>query len=148
MAWLRSWSPSGAARSTAGSSNSSSQESRAMPGNLLEMSDPCFTAVQTADQLTAIATVAQAIWREYYVPLIGAEQVEYMLEKFQNVPAMRTQMERGDEYFMIQRGAELLGYLAVRADETERSMFISKLYLKRAARGTGSGRQALHFIEA
>lgn len=107
----------------------------------------CFRPVHTAQELSAIAALAQAIWREYYVPLIGADQVEYMLEKFQNARAMDEQMQRGDEYFMIERGADLLGYLAVRASAAERSMFISKLYLRREARGTGAGRRALRFIE-
>jgi diamine N-acetyltransferase len=118
-----------------------------MPSSPPEAADLYFTAVQTAAQLSAVASLAQSIWREYYVPLIGAEQVEYMLARFQNAAAMREQMERGDEYFMISRGQELLGYLAVRASAAEQSLFISKLYLRREERGAGSGRRALHFIE-
>jgi GNAT superfamily N-acetyltransferase len=118
-----------------------------MPSNPRETADLCFTGVQTSDQVLAVATLAQLIWREYYVQLIGAAQVEYMLAKFQNATAMREQMERGDEYFMIERGGELLGYLAVRADAVERSLFISKLYLRREERGAGAGRRAVQFIE-
>jgi len=107
----------------------------------------CFTQVQTAEQLSAVAALAHEIWREYYVPLIGAAQVEYMLLNFQSAAAMREQMARGDEYFIITAGGALFGYLAVRADEVEHSLFISKLYLLRAARGAGCGRRALQFIE-
>jgi diamine N-acetyltransferase len=115
----------------------------------------CFKPVQSAGELAAVAALAQEIWREYYVPLIGAAQVEYMVTNFQSAAAMREQVARGDEYFMITReptagtpiGGELLGYLAIRVDAREQSLFISKLYLRRAARGSGSGRGALQFIE-
>ena len=107
-----------------------------------------FTELQTAEELSAVAALAQHIWREYYVPLIGAAQVDYMLENFQSAAAMREQMARGDEYFMITRDGVLIGYLAVRVDRNEQSLFISKLYLQREARGSGSGRRALQFIEA
>lgn len=114
----------------------------------------CFKPVQTDEELAAVAALAQEIWREYYVPLIGAAQVEYMVANFQSAAAMREQVARGDEYFMITREAPgsaahggLLGYLAVRVDAAEQSLFISKLYLRREERGAGSGRRALQFIE-
>jgi diamine N-acetyltransferase len=97
-----------------------------VPSNLRETADLCFSEVQTAEQLAAVATLAQVIWREHYVPLIGAAQVEYMLAGSWNPRAMREQMQRGDEYFSISRGNELLGYLAVRVEVAERSLFISK----------------------
>jgi diamine N-acetyltransferase len=115
----------------------------------------CFKPVQTADELAAVAALAQEIWREYYVPLIGAAQVEYMVANFQSAAAMREQVARGDEYFMITRDTAgssthrggLLGYLAIHVDAGQQSLFISKLYLRREERGSGSGRRALQFIE-
>jgi len=106
----------------------------------------CFRAVHALEDVRQVAALAADIWREYYVPLIGATQVEYMLEKFQNAAAMLEQIQRGDEYFMICGAARLLGYLAVRANP-DQSMFISKLYLQRDLRGAGTGRRALQFIE-
>lgn len=120
--------------------------------------DICFTAVDSAEQVNRVAALAAVIWREYYVPLIGAAQVEYMVAKFQSAAAMLEQMAAGYEYFMICRGPasnihdapsapHLLGYLAVQADAAARSMFISKLYLQHTLRGGGIGRRALQFIE-
>jgi diamine N-acetyltransferase len=113
----------------------------------LETSDPCFTAVRSDADVRRVAALACEIWREYYVPLLGAPQVEYMLENFQSYAAMQQQMERGDEYFMMARGEQLLGYMALRANVAEQSLFISKLYLHRTARGAGNGRLSLQFIE-
>lgn len=112
----------------------------------------CFRAVHSAEQVRRVAALAHEIWHEYYVSLIGAAQVEYMVAKFQSAAAIQEQIQRGDEYFMVCRdmlceGEQLLGYLAVRTGSEERSLFISKLYLRRDRRGTGTGRRALQFIE-
>ena len=118
--------------------------------------DVRFTRVRSDEEVRRVAALAASIWHEYYVPLIGAAQVEYMVAKFQSAEAMLEQIQRGDEYFMIERGPspandasppQLLGYLDVRADAAARSLFISKLYLTRVLRGGGIGRRALQFVE-
>ncbi|NCB47474.1 GNAT family N-acetyltransferase, partial [bacterium] len=35
----------------------------------------------TFDDAAELAGLAETIWREHYTPIIGAEQVEYMLER-------------------------------------------------------------------
>lgn len=107
--------------------------------------------VQTPDQLAAVAALAHEIWYEYYVPLIGRAQVDYMVAKFQNVPAMQAQIAQGYEYFLVQRedgsgGSRNIGYCAVQ-EQPERVLFLSKLYLHHAARGSGTGRTCMEFIE-
>lgn len=109
-----------------------------------------FAPVLTRDQLAHVAQIAREIWYEYYVPLIGRAQVDYMIERFQSVTAMQSQLEEGYEYFLIERSraeASCLGYLAIRGDQGEKALFLSKLYVAAAVRGTGAGRQALTFVE-
>ncbi|HEY4366399.1 MAG TPA: GNAT family N-acetyltransferase [Steroidobacteraceae bacterium] len=111
------------------------------------MSAVRFVPAHTDAQIAAIAALAQEIWYEYYVPLIGLVQVEYMVAKFQSAAAMHAQIREGYEYFLIQGDAALCGYIAVQPQPAERRLFISKLYLHRAARGAGTGRLAMEFIE-
>jgi ribosomal protein S18 acetylase RimI-like enzyme len=106
-----------------------------------------FVPVQTDEQLAVVARLAREIWYEYYVALIGRAQVDYMVAKFQSVDAMAQQMREGYEYFLLQRSGENAGYCAVQAKTDERSLFISKLYLLRRQRGTGTGRLCMEFIE-
>ena len=42
-----------------------------------------------------LAEVASEIWHEYYTPIIGLQQVEYMVEKFQSVKGITEQIENG-----------------------------------------------------
>jgi GNAT superfamily N-acetyltransferase len=106
----------------------------------------------TAQQFDAVAGLAHEIWYEYYVPLIGRAQVDYMVAKFQSSGAMAGQMREGYEYFLIQRGTGErpgpgIGYCAVQPQPENGSLFLSKLYLLRDARGGGTGRVCMEFIE-
>src|SRR5688572_29035600 len=111
-----------------------------------------FVPVTTPQQLDAVAGLAHEIWYEYYVPLIGRAQVDYMVSKFQSSGAMAGQMREGYEYFLVQRGlveqaGRPIGYCAVQPQLAENSLFLSKLYLLRDARGGGTGRVCMEFIE-
>jgi ribosomal protein S18 acetylase RimI-like enzyme len=106
-----------------------------------------FVPVQTEQQLAVVAELAREIWYEYYVALIGRAQVDYMVAKFQSADAMAQQIREGYEYFLVLRKGENVGYCAVQAKADERSLFISKLYLLRQERGTGTGRLCMEFIE-
>jgi len=45
----------------------------------------------TDNDLTIIADLAKDIWNEHYVPIIGQEQVNYMLDKMYNHPSLLEQ---------------------------------------------------------
>ena len=106
-----------------------------------------FVPVTTPQQLDAVAGLAHEIWYEYYVPLIGRAQVDYMVSKFQSSGAMAGQMREGYEYYLAQRDGRPIGYCAVQPQPAENSLFLSKLYLLRDARGAGTGRVCMEFIE-
>jgi len=106
-----------------------------------------FVPVTTARQLDALAGLARDIWYEYYVPLIGERQVQYMVSRFQSSGAMAQQIREGYEYFTTERGGRVIGYCAVQPQPAEGSLFLSKLYLLRDARGAGTGRVCMEFIE-
>lgn len=116
-----------------------------------------FVPVTTPRQLDAVAGLAHEIWYEYYVPLIGRAQVDYMVSRFQSSEAMAQQIREDYEYFLIQRGRvqhgpaegqdRPIGYCAVQPQPAESSLFLSKLYLLRDARGAGTGRECMEFIE-
>ena len=107
----------------------------------------------SAAQIERIARLANEIWYEYYVPLIGKAQVDYMVARFQSAAAMLDQVTGdGYHYFMIledmpKEGEALLGYFAMQPQPAQCAMFISKLYLHVRGRGRGTGRMALEFIE-
>lgn len=104
-----------------------------------------FEPVTTPEQLAVVADLAREIWYEYYVSLIGRAQVDYMVSKFQSTAAMAQQLREGYEYFLAQKDGKSIGYCALQAEP--QSLFLSKLYLLRDARGAGTGRVCMEFIE-
>lgn len=91
------------------------------------------------------AELAAAVWREHYTPIIGGAQVEYMLDKFQSVKAIKEQIASGYRYYLVTAGGSIAGYFAVLPREND--LFLSKLYLTCENRGRGYAREILIFIE-
>ncbi|WJH36010.1 GNAT family N-acetyltransferase [Paenibacillus sp. CC-CFT747] len=106
-----------------------------------------FTQVKTAEEIAEVARVAAEIWCDYYVSIITIEQIEYMIGKYQSVPAITEQIyDQGYDYYLIQReGALTVGYMAVKP--VEEKLFLSKFYIGKEHRGRGYGSQAMAFLE-
>jgi len=109
-----------------------------------------FSEVSAQHDIDMVAALAREIWREHYAPIIGLPQVEYMLEKFQSPGAIAAQIAaQGFAYYLIRRpNAEAAGvadgYLGFQREGAV--MFLSKLYLKKSARGLGLGARAMDFL--
>lgn len=94
---------------------------------------------------STIASLAEIIWKEHYIPIIGIEQVEYMLEKFQSAKTVKEQIFDGAFYFIISLQDTNVGYLSF--SNKKDSLFLSKLYVLSSSRGKGIGKSAMKFIQ-
>lgn len=73
-----------------------------------------LTPVHTDKQIQEISNLASVIWHEHFTPIIGIQQVEYMLEKFQSFHALKEQMETDMNIFRfltIQSFAGTAGFI-------------------------------------
>lgn len=85
-------------------------------------------AVETDEQIRETADLASQIWRQHFIPIIGKDQVEYMLTKFQSYSAIKAQIEQdGYEYFQCLANGVLAGYAGIH--EKDHALFLSKLYI-------------------
>lgn len=92
--------------------------------------------IQSAEQVKHLAEIADEIWHEFFPAILSAEQIDYMVEKFQSENAMLEQMRNdGYEYYYIYRNGVHIGYTAIKNDGNR--LFLSKLYLKKEYRGKG-----------
>lgn len=113
----------------------------------MSAADVDFAPVVAPADAAVVAHLAKEIWYEHYVPIIGREQVDYMVPRFQSEPAVLEQIGKGLQYFVIRRDGQACGYLAIEPQPAARRMFLSKLYVLKSARQHGLARQALAFIE-
>lgn len=106
-----------------------------------------FTEVMTDAQTEVTAALADEIWHEFFPSVLSAEQIDYMVEKFQSAGAMKEQIRsEGYKYFLLFRGKERVGYIAVRPDKDGR-LFLSKLYIKKEHRGKGYATEVFEFLK-
>lgn len=106
---------------------------------------PVIKQVVSSSDIEITAHLAHKIWNLHYVPIIGQEQVDYMLDKFQNAEAMKQQIENGYEYFIIYHQTYPSGYLALLPDMSKKNLMISKIYVDSGFRGLNLGTQLLDF---
>lgn len=104
-----------------------------------------ITASSTED-IQTVETLAREIWIQHYTPIIGAEQVSYMLQHFQSSGAIEADIAKGYIYSIAYVGGNPCGYSAVRLDPD--GLFLSKLYVREAARGQGIAQAMLRAAEA
>ena len=104
-----------------------------------------FSIATTKTQFADIAELADMIWREHYIPIIGLEQVDYMMKNYQSAEAMYAQFIDGYHYFMIYYNDQFVGYISIKKEEE--SLFLSKIYISKEYRGKKIGTSAMNFIE-
>jgi diamine N-acetyltransferase len=101
--------------------------------------------VETPHQITKVARLAKEIWTEYYYPIVGKAQIDYMVPKFQSIESILKQIsEEKFQYYLIYNNKEAIGYFAFQYREN--ASFLSKIYIKQKFRGKGFGKEAMEFI--
>lgn len=90
--------------------------------------------------------MAKEIWTTHYSPIIGINQVNYMLDQFQSIEAITNQIDEGYNYFLLKNDENNIGYLSYQI-RTPHQLFLSKVYLLANHRGKGYFNQILHFLK-
>ncbi|MFW2439500.1 MAG: GNAT family N-acetyltransferase [Arenicellales bacterium] len=103
--------------------------------------------VSTPDEIAVVERLAQEIWPQHFTSIIGASQVEYMLEEFQSAEAILSQISSGWKYYLVMVDNEMVGYAGLVPDFDAKRLMLSKIYVKKSARGKGVGKSILDFVE-
>ena len=106
-----------------------------------------FIKVHSKQQIADVVHLAREIWQEHYLPIVGQEQIDYMLKKFQCEGAIAKQLADGNEYYSVAYDGRSAGYMAVISNMSDASLMISKIYVRKSNRGGGVGKQMLEFVE-
>ncbi len=102
--------------------------------------------VTEEEQVKQIAKLAKEIWQEHYVAIIGQEQVDYMIERFQSEAAITDQTQNaGYEYFLLKSLGGDVGYISFHKEE--KALFLSKIYIAKRFRGRGYARKVFQMLE-
>jgi GNAT superfamily N-acetyltransferase len=92
--------------------------------------------------LAELSALAHVIWHQHYAPIIGREQVEYMLAEGYSEAALARQWAAGTRFTLARHDARYVGFAAVSLDPVDAAMaWLDKLYVHIDARGLGVGRR-------
>lgn len=97
------------------------------------------------EEINEMSQMATAIVRDYYDPIIGKAQNDYMLKMFQTPEAIAEQLEHGYRYYFMREDERNLGFLAFYPREN--ALYLSKLYLYKDERGKGYAREVMEFLK-
>ena len=101
--------------------------------------------LETSNDFRQLEPFAASIWEQHYTPIIGADQVAFMLDKYQSAQTMFDQFSAGYKYAVVICGDQKAGYFAYDG-KAEKEVFISKLYIHKDFRRRGLGKYILDFI--
>ena len=93
--------------------------------------------VQTPDDIIECAALAAEIWNQHFSSILSQEQIDYMVSRFQSENALRSQ---------INEDGCRVGYFGICPKE-DKTMFLSKIYMRKTSRGKGYASQGFRFIQ-
>ena len=94
--------------------------------------------IENVEELKIVRHLAERIWNDHYVEIIGQEQVDYMLGRMYDLESLRHQMAGGDEFYLLYLDALPLGFSSIRK-ENDGSWFMNKLYVETTEHRKGMG---------
>lgn len=97
--------------------------------------------IASTEDLSIIQHIATVAYHHTYVPILGSEQVDFMLKKIYSLDALSQQADQGHTFIIAQEEGEELGFAAYSKMEPDQETYkLEKLYLLPDKQGTGLGR--------
>jgi ribosomal protein S18 acetylase RimI-like enzyme len=101
----------------------------------------------TEADLSIIQDLARITWQPTYVPIIGQEQVDYMLKTMYNPGVLLGQLGEGHIFLIASTGMKDIGFAAYSiVDHENRGYKLHKLYVLPDAHGTGLGKLLINEV--
>lgn len=93
----------------------------------------------TEDYIPLIRQLTSRVWPQTYIPIIGEEQVNYMLEMMYSAESLTAQLKEGNEFIIVYDGEEPVGFASFGL-VSPNTYKLHKLYVLTSMHGKGAGR--------
>lgn len=95
----------------------------------------------TPAELDTVSRLAEKIWNAHYVPIIGQQQVDYMLNRMYSRASLEEQLTQKQHLFYLVElnGNDIQGFVSVHREKGG-EWFLNKFYIlpDKAAKGLGT----------
>ena len=99
----------------------------------------------TPSDIEEVHPIIIEIWQEVYTPIIGEQQVAYMLENYQGIETILQEMAEGTQYYMLFSDGHCVGYTAYEIKKDH--LYLSKIYIHQDYRGQGLMREVFDWYD-
>ncbi len=104
-----------------------------------------FLKANRSNHFLRINQLATSIWNDHYVPIIGQEQVDYMLNWMYDLESLTQQHQKGDIFYLLESNELDFGFVSI-TEQGNAQWFINKFYVKTDSQRAGLGTQLFNFI--
>lgn len=99
----------------------------------------------TYSDFASIEKLAIDIWNKHYVPIVGQEQVTYMLNKLYSASALQKQTDEGQRFHLVLNDNKEIGFVSVSNPDAQ-NYFLNKFYILQEKQNNGLGTEVFHKI--
>ena len=100
------------------------------------------------EQLNVVIKLTKKIWPVAYGEILSKEQLDYMIDKFYNEPALRELMQKGHVFYLAQDDNEkYVGFVSYEINSEPNKTKIHKIYVLPETQGTGLGTQFFELVK-
>lgn len=101
----------------------------------------------TENDLPVIQQIGTTTYFPTYGHLLGQEQVDYMLDKFYSLEALKSQLIDGHNFIIAQEGSKDVAFVSYSIKDHENHIFkLHKLYVLPDAHGKGLGKLLMNEV--
>jgi len=104
-----------------------------------------FMEIKSSKEIYSLVELIREIWPETFIPIIGKDQVNYMLLHYHGKDAITGEIKCGTRYFFIKDSDRVIGYLAYSLEKDH--LVVNKVYLKKEFRGLGLSTKIFSYLE-
>lgn len=98
-----------------------------------------------AADMPQVREIAFSVWPGTYIPIIGEEQMNYMLRLFYSDSALQQQLESGQVFLLCQEGARTVGFASYTCLNNSTAK-LNKLYILPTEQGRKIGTTLLQAV--
>ena len=93
----------------------------------------------TEKDFLTIEKLAHSIWHQHYVPIVGLEQVNYMLAKMYTQQALQKQTKEGQQFYLVENDGKETGFISI-SSSNSKDLMLHKFYILQEKQNTGLGK--------
>jgi len=98
-------------------------------------------------EITEVGELAKAIWREHFIKVISAAQIEYMLEGKYTEADLAPYIDSTDRWFDVLRVDDVASGFLRCSRRNQDELRVEQIYLAKSQRGKGMGKYLLAHAE-